>query len=128
MYGLKSKKVFSPNECMVVKNLEYCRKLYYNGNRDKDVIWLTALTAKSYREFYDLIIQILNEKNVKKLMEAVVNMNKDEFILHEWQKEKLDALVKYNELEAAKKEGKALGISEGKNLGIIEGENNKTIL
>ena len=48
-------------------------------------------------------------------------MSKDGFILHEWQKDKFDALVKYNEIEDAKKEGKSLGIEEGKSLGIEEG-------
>ena len=39
-------------------------------------------------------------------------MSKDGFILHEWQKDKFDALVKYNEIEDAKKEGKAEGTKE----------------
>jgi len=47
-------------------------------------------------------------------------MSKDGFILHEWQKDKFDALVKYNEIEDAKKEGKSLGIEEGKNIGTKE--------
>ena len=47
-------------------------------------------------------------------------MSKDGFILHEWQKDKFDALVKYNEIEDAKKEGKALGKAEGKTEGIKE--------
>ena len=34
---------------------------------------------------------------------------------------KMDALVKYNEIENATNEGKALGIAEGKTLGIAEG-------
>ena len=49
-------------------------------------------------------------------------MSKDGFILHEWQKDKFDALVKYNEIEDAKKEGKSLGIEEGKALGKAEGK------
>ena len=40
-------------------------------------------------------------------------MSKDGFILHEWQKDKFDALVKYNEIEDAKKEGRTEGIAEG---------------
>ena len=40
-------------------------------------------------------------------------MCRDGFILHEWQKDKMDALVKYNEIENATNEGKALGIAEG---------------
>ena len=54
-------------------------------------------------------------------------MSKDEFILHEWQKDKFDALVKYNEIEDAKKEGKNLGIEEGRVLGKAEGIKEKQI-
>lgn len=39
-------------------------------------------------------------------------MSKDEFILHEWQKDKFDVLVKYNEIEDVKKEGMILGKAE----------------
>ena len=39
-------------------------------------------------------------------------MSKDGFILHEWQKDKFDALVKYNEIEDAKKEGRTEGTKE----------------
>ena len=47
-------------------------------------------------------------------------MSKDGFILHEWQKDKFDALVKYNEIELGIEEGKALGKAEGKAEGIKE--------
>ena len=40
-------------------------------------------------------------------------MSKDGFVIHAWQKEKMDALVKYNEIEEATKKGKAEGIAEG---------------
>ena len=54
-------------------------------------------------------------------------MSKDGFILHEWQKDKFDALVKYNEIEDAKNEGKSLGIEEGRALGKTEGTKEKAI-
>ena len=41
-------------------------------------------------------------------------MSKDEFVLHEWNKELFDNLIKYNEIEDATNEGKALGIIENK--------------
>ena len=44
-------------------------------------------------------------------------MSKDEFIIHEWQKDKMDALVKHNELEGAKKTGRDEGFEEGKSIG-----------
>ena len=71
----------------------------------KKVIWYTMLTARTFSELYELARQVLDENKVQRLMEAVINMSKDEFIIHEWQKEKMDALVKHNELEGAKKEG-----------------------
>ena len=111
LYGLKTQHIYSSDECMVVKSLERYRDLYYNkSNKEKDVIWLTILTSRTFTEL-----------KVKKLMEAAISMSKDGFILHEWQKDKFDALVKYNEIEDAKKEGKSLGIEEGRALGKAEG-------
>ena len=122
LYGLKTHHIYSSDECMVVKSLERYRDLYYNkSNKEKDVIWLTILTSRTFTELYELSRQILSKEKVKKLMEAAISMSKDGFILHEWQKDKFDALVKYNEIEDAKKEGKSLGIEEGKSLGIEEG-------
>ena len=40
-------------------------------------------------------------------------MSNDGFILHNWQKDKMDALVKQNEMEGAKKEGIEQGIEQG---------------
>ena len=123
LYGLKTHHIYSSDECMVVKSLERYRDLYYNkGNKEKDVIWLTILTSRTFTELYELSRQILSKEKVKKLMEAAISMSKDGFILHEWQKDKFDALVKYNEIEDAKKEGKSLGIEEGRALGKAEGK------
>ena len=113
LYGLKTHHIYSSDECMVIKNLERYRDLYYNkGNKEKDVIWLTILTSRTFTELYELSRHILSKEKVKKLMEAAISMSKDGFILHEWQKDKFDALVKYNEIEDAKKEGKAEGTKE----------------
>ncbi len=113
LYGLKTHHIYSSDECMVIKSLERYRDLYYNkSNKEKDVIWLTILTSRTFTELYELSRQILSKEKVKKLMEAAISMSKDGFILHEWQKDKFDALVKYNEIEDAKKEGKAEGTKE----------------
>jgi len=40
-------------------------------------------------------------------------MSKDEFVLHEWEKEKLDALVEYEKISNAQEEGKIEGIEQG---------------
>ena len=117
LYGLKSHKIYNSNRHTLTKALELYRNLYYNeGDRSKEVIWYTMLTARTFSELYELARQVLDEDKVQKLMEAVINMSKDEFIIHEWQKEKMDALVKHNEMEGAKKDG----IEEGKSIGIKE--------
>lgn len=113
LYGLKSKKIYSSNEYMIIKGLEKHRELYYSGIKEEDVIWLTALTSKNFSELYKIISQVLPEEKLKRFMEGAVGMSKDEFVLHEWNKELFDDLVKYNEIEDAKKEGKSLGITEG---------------
>ena len=117
LYGLKSHKIYNSNRHTLTKALELYRNLYYNeGNRSKEVIWYTMLTSRTFSELYELARQVLDEDKVQRLMEAVINMSKDEFIIHEWQKEKMDALVKHNEMEGAKKDG----IEEGKSIGIEE--------
>lgn len=98
---------------MIIKGLEKHRELYYSGIKEEDVTWLTALTSKNFSELYKIISQVLPEEKLKRFMEGAVGMSKDEFVLHEWNKELFDDLVKYNEIEDAKKEGKSLGITEG---------------
>ena len=114
-YGLLTQKIYSSNKKVFLKSLELYRKLYYNkGVKTKEVIWYMMLSARTFSELYELSRQILDEKEVNKLMEAMIEMSNDEFILHEWQKDKTDALVKYKEIEGAKKDGIEQGIMKNK--------------
>ena len=116
--GLLTGYIYDVNGLVFSKNLEENHYLYYNeGVRRKDVIWLTALTSKTFTELYKLISQVLEKSVALKFMEDVVDMSKDEFILHEWEKDKFDELVKINELESAINEGKAIGFEDGKAAG-----------
>ena len=123
-YGLLTQKVYPSNKRIFLKSLELYSKLYYNeGVKTKEIIWYTMLIAQTFSELYELSRQILNEKEVNRLMEAMIKMNNDEFILHEWQKDKMDALVKQNEIEGAKKDGIKIGIEQG----LEQGSNSKAI-
>ncbi len=127
-YALKSKEIVPSNKYIVVKKLEYYRNLYYTkGVRDRDVIWLTVLTAKTFTELYELLIQVLDDDKVMRIMKDAISMSKDTFILHEWEKDKLDALVKYNEQQNAKNAGFAEGISQGIEQGIEKGKASRNI-
>ena len=84
--GLLTGYIYDVNGLVFSKNLEENHYLYYNeGVRRKDVIWLTALTSKTFTELYKLISQVLEKSVALKFMEDVVDMSKDEFILHEWE-------------------------------------------
>ena len=127
-YALKSKEIVPSNKYIVVKKLEYYRNLYYTkGVRDRDVIWLTVLTAKTFTELYELLIQVLDDDKVMRIMKDAISMSKDTFILHERQKDKLDALVKYKEQQNAKNAGFAEGISQGIEQGIEKGKASRNI-
>ena len=114
-YGLLTQKIYPSNKRLIVKSLALYSKLYYNeGVKTKEIIWYTMLLARTFSELYELSKQILDEKEVNRLMEAMIEMSNDGFILHEWQKDKMDALVKQNEMEGAKQEGIEQGIMENK--------------
>ena len=105
-YDITKKEVYHENFVIVLKYLEVYRKLYYNGNRDEEVVWLAALTAETFTELYDILDGILEENELDKFIGDVIRMSKDEFVLHEWEKEKLDALVEYEKISNAQEEGK----------------------
>ncbi len=114
-YGLLTQKIYPSNKRLIVKSLALYSKLYYNeGVKTKEIIWYMMLIARTFSELYELSKQILDEKEVNRLMEAMIEMSNDGFILHEWQKDKMDALVKQNEMEGAKQEGIEQGIMENK--------------
>ena len=69
LYGLKTKRIYSSDEYMIVKSLERYRDLYYNyGNKEKEVIWLTLLTSRTFTELYELSGQILSKEKVKMVL------------------------------------------------------------
>ena len=64
--GLLTGYIYDVNGLVFSKNLEENHYLYYNeGVRRKDVIWLTALTSKTFTELYKLISQVLEKSVVK---------------------------------------------------------------
>lgn len=128
-YDLTTNTLFTDNKIMVLKYLEYYHKLYYTyGNREKEVIWLAGLTSKTFTETYDIYSQVLTPQELEKLMEDVINMSKDFVSVHEWEKEKMDALVEYTtqknreeELKEAVEKEKQIAREEGLADGFAEG-------
>ena len=125
-YDIENRKIYPIKQKTIIRSLETSKKLYYTyGIKTRQVIWNTALTAKTFTEMYILLKQILNEKQLQKFMKDVINMSKSNFVLHAWEKEKLDALVLENAKEYGLKygriEGQKKGLEKGHKMGRIEG-------
>ena len=110
-YDLTTNEVFIDNQQIILKYLEFYYRLYYNEpkKRTNDVIWLAALGAKNFTELYQMLKQVLLEKELNKFMKDVINMSLENFNLHEWQKEKFDALLAQQKEELAIEKGIAKG-------------------
>ena len=114
-YGLKSKMVYNENKKIVIKYLAYYRHLYYNkGAKKKSDIWLAALTAETFSELEEMLSHILTPKDKDRFIREVIEMSKEEFSLHEWEKEKLDALVESEKRKNAINEGIEQGSKQEK--------------
>ena len=70
--------------------------MYYNKTIDltDNEIFLAGLMSKNFIELYEIMSKVLDENKLDKLMESVINMCKEMESIHEWQKEKMDELVK----------------------------------
>ena len=106
-YGLKSKQVYIDNKYTILKFLEYYRNLFYNGVRlNYSEMWLVSFTARNFLELYDLTSHIMNNEIREKYLRKVIKMCSDNFVLHEWEKEKMEALVESERRRNALREGK----------------------
>ena len=114
-YDLTTNEVFIDNQQIILKYLEFYYRLYYNEpkKRTKDVIWLAALSAKNFTELYQMLKQVLLEKELNKFMKDVINMSLEDFNLPEWQRDKFDALLAQEKEELAIERGLAKGIEQG---------------
>jgi predicted transposase/invertase (TIGR01784 family) len=123
-YDLTTQTIYIDNKKIYLKHLEYYRSLYYNNYRNLtfDEMILVSITAKSFTELNEILSKVLNVKEKNRFLESVINMSLDEFCLHAWEKEKLDAMVDDIRQENAFNDGKKEGIEEGKKEGIEQGK------
>lgn len=130
-YSLVNQDIFVKNKYMVLKYLEFYRNLYYTNHEKltESEMWLASLMARNFVELDEMLSYVLGDQDKNRLVSEVIRMNHWNFSLHEWEKEKLDELVRQEservdreEREAAIKKGIEEGIQEGKELGIQEGK------
>ena len=124
-YDISTNEIYIDNNKTILKYLEFYYRLYYNepNKRTRDVIWLAALSSKSFTELYTILKGVLDERLLKKFIKDVIKMNWDKlenFSIHEWEKEKWDKYLEEKRkeeeekrLEEAMKEGHAAGHAAG---------------
>ena len=124
-YDISTNEIYIDNNKTILKYLEFYYRLYYNepNKRTRDVIWLAALSSKTFTELYTILKGVLDERLLKKFIKDVIKMNWDKlenFSIHEWEKEKWDKYLEEKRkeeeekrLEEAMKEGHAAGHAAG---------------
>ena len=117
-YDISTNEIYVDNNKTILKYLEFYYRLYYNEpkKRTRDVIWLAALSSKSFTELYTILKEVLDDKLLKKFIKDVINMNWDKlenFSIHEWEKEKWDKYLEEKRREIAIEEGHAEGFEQG---------------
>lgn len=105
-YSLKTNKIFLDNKYIVLKYLEFYRNLYYTGVKlSKAEIWLASLTSKTFTELNEMLSKVLTDDKRERMIKEAIRMSTLDFNLHEWEKEKMDALVRYESKRIDKEEG-----------------------
>lgn len=142
-YSLVTKSIYIKNKYTYLKYLEFYRNLYYTNRDDlkENEMWLVALTSRNFSELNYFLSYVLNDEDRSRLVKETIRMSRWTFNLHEWNKEKIDELMRDEEIrinneekERALKEGHdaghALGRAEGRVEGRIEGitQNTKAMI
>ena len=81
--------------------------MYYNEAIEMSLneTFLAGLMSKNFSELFTIMSKVLSSKDLDKFMESVVNMCKDLESIHEWQKDKMDAMVEHNIYESGRNDG-----------------------
>ena len=100
---------------IVLKFLEYYKKLYYTDKNELNEagIWLAGLMSTNFVELFDIYCNILESDDLSNFIKDVIDMSLENFNIHEWEKEKLDALVYYNHYKDGVSEGFEDGFDNG---------------
>ena len=123
MYSTTTKEIFIDNKIMILKYLEFYRKLYYtNGdNLEEDEIWLAALTAKNFTELNEMLSHILSNRDRSRFVKEAIRMSRLNFSLRDWETEKMNDLMREESKRIDREEGFQAGIEQGIEQGTEQG-------
>ena len=114
LYSTATKEIFIDNKIMVLKYLEFYRKLYYTNvdNLKEDEIWLASLTAKNFTELNEMLSHILDDIDRSKFLKEAIRMSKLNFSLRDWETEKMNDLMREESKRVDREEGREEGRAE----------------
>ena len=94
-YDIFNNKIFNDRKKKYNYNLVHYYNKWYNKEKGMTYVdyFMAALYSDSYEKIYDILSNIISNHRLNKLMEDVIDMIDDGFILHEWEKEKMDRMV-----------------------------------
>ena len=106
-YDVINNEVVDDRRVKFVITLANYYNMYYNESKDMSLneIFLAGLMSKNFVELYTIMSKVLSDRDLDDFMESVVNMCKELENIHEWQKEKMDAMVQNNIYESGIQQG-----------------------
>ena len=127
-YSLITKSIHIDNVITYLRYLDYYRKIYYNKFIDKEEsdYWLALLTAKTFKEFYEIMKCFLNKDLVDSIMKDVIRLSMDSFFTEQ----ELINLEKQYIMDRERnltKKGIEQGIKKGIEQGIEQGQKSEKI-
>ena len=113
-YDILNKEVVDDRRIKFTINLANYYDMYYNKSVEMTTneIFLAGLMSKNFAEMYEIMSIVLEDSKLDKFMESVINMCKEMESIHEWQKEKMDELVKSTMYENGVEDGIEKGIEQ----------------
>ena len=112
LWEMKHNKIISSNPKMIIKNIDKYTKLYYNGSKEKCVVWLAIFRATSFEELEGMLKYVLDKEKIKIFMKEVKLMTANDFVIHAWRKEEWDEYVENQKTERTFNEGRDKGRNE----------------
>ena len=124
--SIKTGNIILLNRLTILRYLDYYRNLYYNYPNEckKDELWLALLTSENFSQLGEILEKLLPDKMRDNFIEEAINMSNDNFVLHDWQREKMAELEKAEEkryYENMLKKGITDGLEQGIEQGIEKG-------
>ena len=106
-YDILNREIVDNRKIKYTISLANYYDMYYNDDKEMSLneIFLAGLMSNNFTELFSIMSKVLSPKDLDKFMESVVNMCKEFENIHEWQKEKMDAMVQNNIYESGIKQG-----------------------